>query len=136
MKKDVKSWIFALWHMLQPTNEPFTAYLLEIVPYIKRRYRKLSRQFLGTLCFGPYFTFHMKTFHLPFNKFFLFCYRQMAVQLLIDVLKTVPPDELLKELPDIMKVLTIIREGKILFPSCQMCTDCYIRRCFCNKLLF
>lgn len=39
----------------------------------------------------------------------------MAVRIVIDILRTVPPDDLLKDLSDIMKVLAILGEGKILF---------------------
>lgn len=41
----------------------------------------------------------------------------MAVRIVIDILKTVSTEDLLKELSDIMKVLTILVEGKILCPS-------------------
>lgn len=41
----------------------------------------------------------------------------MAVRIVIDILKTVSTEDLLKELSDIMKVLTILVEGKILFSS-------------------
>lgn len=101
--------IFALKHLHHSVY-------IDVVPLIGRRYRILSRHFFWYSVFVDLFVKACTTFYILTN-IFLFCYRQMAVRIVIDILKTVSTEDLLKELSDIMKVLTILVEGKILFPS-------------------